>query len=498
MHRLLDVGGRVDHDGGAETGFVGEGTALEAPCDGLADAVAQRTAACGVQVEGTPEDGGKCCRDIACVEHYDHKCACNVEQRHQRHQLLGDSGHPLQSANDDEGCDHHQAQAGDESRHAEGGVHVAGNGIDLAHVADAEGCKDAEAGKQHRQRSADLPTALFRAQTIGEVVHGTARPLALFVFAAVVDAQHILGKAGHHAKQCHDPHPEDGTRAAGDDGRCHTYDVAGADGARQRRAHALELADGHVLLAGVRGDVLVGEDRTDGVPEPVAHFTELEKARAGAHPEAGAEQQRQTKGPPHHTVDGVVHLCDHLDHSLFSPYTQNKSGQNPPKALPAKFGALSFSAAGARRIPGCAPLRKDDGSVLLPERYSRLSLRPYTFGTRRSETRASPECTDTACRTRLFQFFRRTAVRDRKTIPYSVLVRKTFYISYAAFSSVMQTDEFYFGVTFQGRSMGGRSSQGSSAGLSGAVPRGPVPGSAPSKPRRFPSGLASPFSLAVS
>ena len=31
--------------------------------------------------------------------------------------------------------------------------------------------------------------------------------------------------------------------------------------------HALELADGHILLAGVRGDVLVGEDRTDGVPE---------------------------------------------------------------------------------------------------------------------------------------------------------------------------------------------------------------------------------------
>ena len=64
--------------------------------------------------------------------------------------------------------------------------------------------------------------------------------------------------------------------------------------------------------------------------------------------------------------------------------------------------------------------------------------------------RASPECTDTACRARLFQFFRRTVVRDRKTIPYSVLVRKTFYISYAAFSSVMQTDEFCFCITFEG------------------------------------------------
>ena len=99
---------------------------------------------------------------------------------------------------------------------------------------------------------------------------------------------------------------------------------------------------------------------------------ELEKAGADAEPQAGAEQQCQTKRPPHHAIDGIVHLRDHLDHSLFSPYTQNKNGQNPPKALSAKFGTLSFSAAGARRIPGCAPLRKDDGSVLLPERYSRF------------------------------------------------------------------------------------------------------------------------------
>lgn len=33
---------------------------------------------------------------------------------------------------------------------------------------------------------------------------------------------------------------------------------------------------------------------------------------------------------------------------------------------------LGSRAVGVRRIPGCAPLRKDDGSVLLPERYSRL------------------------------------------------------------------------------------------------------------------------------
>ena len=101
--------------------------------------------------------------------------------------------------------------------------------------------------------------------------------------------------------------------------------------------------------------------------------------------------------------------------------------------------------------------------------------------------RASPECTVFPRRARLFQFFRRTVVRDRKTIPYSVLVRKTFCISYAAFSSVMPTDEFCFGITF-------------------ILPYHSAAinlfyfsfGSAPSNPRALPSGLASPFSFAVS
>mgnify|MGYP000680102885 FL=1 len=76
MHRLLDVGSGVDHDGRAETGFVGEGTALEPPGDGLADAVAQRTAACRVQVERTLENSRKCRWDVARVQHYDDERAC--------------------------------------------------------------------------------------------------------------------------------------------------------------------------------------------------------------------------------------------------------------------------------------------------------------------------------------------------------------------------------------------------------------------------------------
>ena len=329
MHRLLDVGGRVDHDRRAEAGFVGERAALEAPGDGLADAVAQRAAACSVEVECTLEDRRQCRRDIARVHDHDDERTCNIEQCHQRHQLFRDSGHPLESADDDEGRHRHQRKAGGEVWQMEGRVHVAGNGVYLAHVADPERREDAEAGKQDSQHPAHRPTAGLCTQTVGQIIHRAAVPLAFFVLAAVVDAQHVLRKAGHHAQKGHDPHPEDGARAAGDDGRGHAHDVAGADGACQCRTHALELADGHVFLAGVGGDVLIGKNSTNGMLEPVAHPPELEKAGADAEPQAGAEQQCQTERPPDEAVDHIVDARDDVHHMKSpSDHPKQKCGQN--------------------------------------------------------------------------------------------------------------------------------------------------------------------------
>ena len=246
---------------------------------------------------------------------HDDERTCNIEQCHQRHQLFRDSGHPLESADDDEGRHRHQRKAGGEVRQMEGRVHVAGDGVYLAHVADPERREDAEAGKQDSQHLAHCLTAGLCAQTVGQIIHRAAAPLAFFVLAAVVDAQHVLRKAGHHAQQGHDPHPEDGARAAGDDGRGHAHDVAGADGACQRRTHALELADGHVFLAGVGSDVLIGKNSTDGMLEPVAHPPELEKAGADAEPQAGAEQQCQTERPPDEAVDHIVDARDDVYHN---------------------------------------------------------------------------------------------------------------------------------------------------------------------------------------
>ena len=61
---------------------------------------------------------------------------------------------------------------------------------------------------------------------------------------------------------------------------------------------------------------------------------------------------------------------------------KTKKQTEPTKGSVCKIQAHSFSAAGHAAFPAVPLCVPDDGSVLLPERYSRLSLRPYTFGTR--------------------------------------------------------------------------------------------------------------------
>ena len=85
---------------------------------------------------------------------------------------------------------------------------------------------------------------------------------------------------------------------------------------------------------------------------------------------------------------------------------------------------MNGRAAGVRRIPGCAPLRKDDGSVLLPERYSRFPCgltpsAPAAAGFSRVQGNASPHVFSvlSLC----------TAVHDRKTIPYFAPMCKLFF-----------------------------------------------------------------------
>ena len=310
---LLDVGGGMDHNGGAQTCFVGEDASLHTPGQSHLYAVADDAAAHSLQAEGSLEDGDENSGKSPDMGKYDDQGPDDIGDGHEGDDLFGNGGDPLKAADDDKTCQDHQEDAGDDGGNAEGGVHVCRNGIDLGHVADTEGGQYAEGREENGQKGADPGKAGSGSQTVPQIVHGAAAPFILGIFAAVVDAQDIFGIVGHHAEEGHDPHPEDGAGTAGYDGSRNAGDVAGADGGGQGRAQGLELADGLVVRSRMGRDMLVGKDGTDGLLHPVAEMGDLEELCQNGHQDAGTDQKDQHGDAPDKAVDSAVYICDSFD-----------------------------------------------------------------------------------------------------------------------------------------------------------------------------------------
>ena len=103
---------------------------------------------------------------------------------------------------------------------------------------------------------------------------------------------------------------------------------------------------------------------------------------------------------------------------------KTKKQTEPTKGSVCKIQAHSFSAAGHAAFPAVPLCVSDDGSVLLPERYSRFPCgltpsAPAATGFSRVQGNASPHVFPvlSLC----------TAVHDRKTIPYFAPMCKLFF-----------------------------------------------------------------------
>ena len=85
---LLDIGGRVDHNRGTKTGFIGEYAALKAPGDCLHDHIAAHAAGRCLDGECAAEDGGKSGQDLLIVHADDDERTDDIENRHEGHDAL--------------------------------------------------------------------------------------------------------------------------------------------------------------------------------------------------------------------------------------------------------------------------------------------------------------------------------------------------------------------------------------------------------------------------
>ena len=294
---------------GAETGLIGEDAAADALGDGELHGHAHRAADDGRGVERALEDAGKHAGDRTRVGDNDHERADDVDGRHAGDELFGDLTDALDAAEEHERHENGDHNAGDEAddrvkllgvlmERDRDGVDGGSDGVDLGDVADAERGERAEHGEDDAQ---PLPLG---AETVLDVVHRAAAPVALFVALTVLDREGDLGELGDHAEESGDPHPEHRARAAEDDRAGDAGDVARADRGRQCRGDRLHRRD----LALARFGLL--EDLADGVLPPVADLGELNEADAEAQVNARADQQCQHDGSPYKAVYRTVDFYD--------------------------------------------------------------------------------------------------------------------------------------------------------------------------------------------
>ena len=308
---MLDVSGSMGDGGRAQTGLVGEDTAANALGDNGLQRDAHQTAGNGSGIKSALEDSNESSGDSADIDDDNDQSSDDVDDSHDRNQQSGNVSQTLDTTQQDDGHDDgaddgdHPGddgllRSGSLNKLRNSGVDGAGNGVDLGHVADTEGCQCAKHGKDRAQ---PLPVL---AQTVLDVVHGAADPVTGLVALTVLDSQRNLSVLGAHTKQSGDPHPENSTGAADGDSARDTGDVTGTDGCCQSGTHGLEGRDSAFLLFGLL------ECLTQGILHNVDEVGELGEAAANRQVNTCTQDQNHHRNAPDDAIDLTVQISDEL------------------------------------------------------------------------------------------------------------------------------------------------------------------------------------------
>ena len=279
----------MGHGRGTEACLVGEAAAGYALGYGGGDRYSERSAQSRLSVEGALEDHAEYGADVTDVGEDDYQGGDDVNAGHYRNDPLGNLTDALDAAEEHERYDHGYYDAYDEvaeregvaregdhgalnvaAQRVDGGADALAYGLYLRGVSDTERRQETEYAEQNAQPAEAL------AQTVLDVVHRAAYPVALVVALTVVDRQRNFRELGAHSDESGDPHPEDCAGTADHDGAGDAGDVAGTDRCSKRCGERLERRD--FALAGL----LLLEHLSDGVLHGIAELAELQELSADA------------------------------------------------------------------------------------------------------------------------------------------------------------------------------------------------------------------------
>ena len=285
--------------------LIGEYASLDTPGDTELDRNAHRTAGDRLRGKGTPEDHAKYTGNVCYIGKYNHQAGYNVYGSHDGHQLFGNTADALdttQQYNTYDDCQdntQYQIDGGDMLccrgyKLLDGVIDGTGDVTYLYSVANAEGSKPTKDTENHSQPFPVL------SQSVSDVVHGAAHPVAVGIALTIFYRQQHLGVLGGHTQQGGNPQPENGACTAQRDSGGNTGNIAGTDCGSQSGGQGLEGGDFSLL-----GLVLM-EHFADGVFHGIAELPELEALEHDRENDTCAHQQHQGGNAPDDAVQPAI------------------------------------------------------------------------------------------------------------------------------------------------------------------------------------------------
>ncbi len=277
---LLYLGNGVGMGSGAHAGLIGKQAALDALADGGLQRIAKAAADDGIGFKSILEDHTEGLGDVADAGDQDNEAKEQIEGSHDRHQLFGHRGDPVDTAEEDKTSQSRDDQAHDPAGNAERIGAGLGDGVGLHHAAHETQSQNDGNGEEYCQEAAKLVV-----ERLLDVEHGAAGNAAVLVDDPGLLCQYGFGIDGGHAEKGDDPHPEDCAGTADQNCTAGADNVAGSDLGGNGSGQRLEGAHAALVLTAVHIEV----------PKYLAHAlaeaSHLHKAGPDGEVEAGGYQK---------------------------------------------------------------------------------------------------------------------------------------------------------------------------------------------------------------
>ena len=245
---------------------------------------------------------------MAEVYDYYYKRAYYVKRRHKRHKFFRHRDYSFQSAVNYNGYKGANDYPRDNARYIKRTLKRRGYSVDLSHRAYSERREQTKNRKYNRKPL--LTESLFN------IIHRAAHPLAFFVFSAEIYAERIFGKARHHTEQSRNPHPKYRTRSAGGNSGGYAYNVARAYRCGKSRCKCLKLRYGFFVLGFCY--LAVFKNCGNRIFNCVAKTAYLKKSRTAREIKTGKQHQYEHRRPPNDAVYLTVDILNKLYKILHS------------------------------------------------------------------------------------------------------------------------------------------------------------------------------------